>query len=52
MAQPVTCPNCQKVTQIPTQDGVAKTNQRCATCGFRLPDLAQRQLAKSSDFGD
>lgn len=52
MAQPVTCPNCQKVTQIPTQDGVPKTNQRCATCGFRLPDLAQRPLAKSSDFGD
>ena len=52
MAQPVTCPNCQKVTQVPTQEGVPKTNQRCATCGFRLPDLAQRPLAKSSDFGD
>ena len=52
MVQSVTCPNCNKVTQIPTQDGVPKTNQRCSTCGFRLPDLAQRPLAKSSDFGD
>ena len=52
MVVTVTCPNCHKVTQIPTQEGVPKTNQRCATCGFRLPDLAQRPLAKSSDFGD
>ena len=52
MVQSVTCPNCQRVNQIPTQDGVPKTNQRCQTCGFRLPDLAQRPLAKSSDFGD
>ena len=52
MSKQKTCPCCQRMTSIPTREGVALPNQRCSHCGFRIPDESQRPLMKSSDYGD
>jgi len=52
MSKQKTCPSCQRLTSIPTRDGVALPNQRYNHCGFRIPDESQRPLLKSSDYGD
>jgi len=46
------CPSCTKMTSIPTREGVPLPDQRCQHCGFRLPNIAQGPIMKSSDYGD
>ena len=52
MSKQKTCQSCQRLTSIPTREGIALPNQRCNHCGFRIPDEPQRPLMKSSDYGD
>lgn len=51
MAIQKTCISCNRITTIPTNDGIPLPDQKCSFCGFRFPNVASRPQIKSSDWG-